>query len=205
MDLGLKGKVAAVTGGSEGVGKATVLRLAQEGAKVAFCARREGLLQETAAAVRAATGAEVHAMSVDIQKQGEPERFIAETVKRFGRLDIVVNNAGREASFPFNDVNDDDWQADIDLKLFAAIRAIRAALPHLRASGAGRIVNITHVGAKQPRARSCPHLGQPRGGYRAHQGAVEGTGRAQDSRQHGMRRAHLVGPMGEPAPGTGTE
>ena len=156
MELGLTGKVAAVTGGSEGVGKATVLRLAQEGAKVAFCARRDDLLQQTAAAIRSATGAEVHAIAVDIQQQGEPERFIAETVKRFGRLDIVVNNAGREASFPFDDVNDDDWQADLDLKLFAAIRAIRAALPHLRASGAGRIVNITHVGAKQPRARSVP-------------------------------------------------
>ena len=82
MELGLKGKVAAVTGGSEGVGKATVLRLAQEGAKVAFCARREGLLQETAAAIRTATGAEVHAMAVDIQQRGEPERFIAETLKR---------------------------------------------------------------------------------------------------------------------------
>ena len=68
----------------------------------------------------------------------------------------MVNNPGGEASFPFEDVNDDDWQADLDLKLFAAIRAIRAALPHLKASGAGRIVNITHVGAKQPRARSVP-------------------------------------------------
>src|SRR3990172_6636599 len=106
--------------------------------------------------IRSATGAEVHAIAVDIQQQGEPERFIAETVKRFGRLDIVVNNAGREASFSFNDVNDGDWQADLDLKLFAAIRAIRAALPHLRSSGAGRIVNITNVGAKQPRARSVP-------------------------------------------------
>src|SRR3990172_6489444 len=106
MELGLKGKVAEITGGSEGVGKATVLRLAQEGAKVAFCARRDDLLQETAAAIRAATGAEVHAIAVDVQQPGEPERFIAETVQRFGRLDIVVN--------------------------------------------------ITHVGAKQPRARSVP-------------------------------------------------
>lgn len=156
MELGLKGKVAVVTGGSEGVGKATVLRLAQEGAKVALCARRDDLLQQTASAIRAATGAEVFATAVDIGKPGEPERFIAETVKHFGSLDIVVNNAGREAAFAFDDVNDEDWQADLDLKLFGAIRAIRAALPHLRASGAGRIVNITHVGAKTPRARSVP-------------------------------------------------
>ena len=156
MELGLKGKVAAITGGSEGVGRMTAERLAQEGARVAICARRDGLLREAAAAIRAATGAEVLAVAADIGQPGEPERFIAETVKRLGRLDIVVNNAGREASFAFNDVGDDDWQADLDLKLFAAIRAIRAAIPHLQASGAGRIVNITHVGAKQPRARSVP-------------------------------------------------
>lgn len=156
MELGLKGKVAAITGGSEGVGRMTAERLAQEGVRVAICARRDSLLQEAATAIRKATGGEVLAVAADIAQPGEPERFIAETVKRFGRLDILVNNAGREASFPFNDVSDDDWQADLDLKLFAAIRAIRAAVPHLKAGGAGRIVNITHVGAKQPRARSVP-------------------------------------------------
>lgn len=156
MELGLKGKVAAITGGSEGVGRMTAERLAREGVRVAICGRRDALLQEAATEIRAATGGEVLAVAADVAQAGEPERFIAETVKRFGRLDIVVNNAGREASFPFNDVSDGDWQADLDLKLFAAIRAIRAAVPHLKASGAGRIVNITHVGAKQPRARSVP-------------------------------------------------
>jgi 3-oxoacyl-[acyl-carrier protein] reductase len=156
MELGLKGRVAAVTGGSEGVGRMTAERLAQEGVRVAICGRRESLLKEAATAIRAATGTEVLAIAADIGQPGEPERFIAETAKRFGRLDIVVNNAGREASFPFNDVSDDDWQADLDLKLFAAIRTTRAALPHLRANGTGRIINITHVGAKQPRARSVP-------------------------------------------------
>ena len=156
MELGLKGRVAAITGGSEGIGRMTAERLAQEGVRVAICARREGPLQEAASEIRAATGSEVLAVSADIGQPGEPERFIAETVKQFGRLDIVVNNAGREASFPFDDVSDHDWQADLDLKVFAAIRAIRAAVPHLKKGGAGRIVNITHVGAKQPRARSVP-------------------------------------------------
>lgn len=156
MEMGLKGKVAVITGGSEGVGRATAFRLAQEGAKVAICARRADLLEATAAEIRAATGAEVLALALDIAKAGDPERLIAETVKRFGRLDILVNNAGREASSPFDVVDDEAWQADIDLKLFGAIRAIRAATPHLKASGAGRIINLTHVGAKTPRARSVP-------------------------------------------------
>jgi len=156
MEMGLKGKVAVVTGGSEGVGRATVMRLAQEGARVALCARREELLNQTAAEIRAATGAELLPIVADIGKAGEPERLIAETVKHFGRLDIVVNNAGREAASPFAEVDDDAWQSDLDLKLFGAIRAIRAAVPYLQASGCGRIVNVTHVGAKTPRARSVP-------------------------------------------------
>lgn len=156
MDLGLKGKVAAITGGSEGIGLATARRLALEGASVAICARREAALREATEAIRRATGAEVLMVAADMANPGEPERFIAETVRRFGRLNILVNNAGREAIGPFEATGDAAWQADLDLKLFGAIRTTRAALPHLRAAGGGRIINITHVGAKQPRARSVP-------------------------------------------------
>src|SRR3989304_4583954 len=104
MELGLKGKVAAITGGSEGIGRMTAERLAQEGARVPTCAPRAGRLREAAAAIRAATGAEVLAVAADIGQPGEPERFIAETVKRFGRLDIVVNNAGRGAALALTDL-----------------------------------------------------------------------------------------------------
>lgn len=156
LELGLKGKVAAITGSSEGIGLATAYRLAQEGARVAICARREGPLREAAEAVRSATSAEVLAIVADMGRPGEPERFIAETVHQFGQLNILVNNAGREAVGPFEDTSDAEWQADLDLKLFAAIRTVRAALPFIRAAGGGRIINVTHVGAKQPRARSVP-------------------------------------------------
>jgi len=156
VELGLKAKVAAITGGSEGIGFATASRLALEGASVAICARGEASLRAAAQAIRAATGAEVLTVVADIEAPEAPEHFIAETVKRFGRIDILVNNAGREAIGAFEKTSDADWQADLDLKLFGAIRAIRAAVPHMQAAGGGRIVNITHFGAKQPQARSVP-------------------------------------------------
>ena len=156
MDLDLKGKVAAITGGSEGIGLATAHRMAEEGANVAICGRRDGPLREAAEAIGSRTGADVLAVVADMAKAGDPERFVAETVERFGGLHILVNNAGREAIGAFPDVSDPDWQADLDLKLFGAIRTIRAALPHLRAADGGRIINVAHVGAKQPRARSVP-------------------------------------------------
>lgn len=157
MDLGLKGQVAAITGGSEGIGLATAHALAAEGARVAICARSAEILEKAAAAIRDATpGAEVFALPVDVMVTGEGERFVGEVAKRFGRLDILVNNAGREALGVFEEIDDAAWQGDIDLKLFGAIRCARAAIPHMRAAGGGRIINMTHVGAKQPRARSMP-------------------------------------------------
>ncbi|MBI2216061.1 MAG: SDR family oxidoreductase [Candidatus Rokubacteria bacterium] len=156
MDLELTGKVAGITGGSEGIGLATAQRLAQEGARVAICARRKDVLEAAADTVRSTTGANVLAVAADVARRGEPERFVEETLARFGRIDVLVNNAGREAIGPFEAADDDAWQADLDLKLFGAIRTIRAALPAMRKSGGGRIINVTHVSAKQPRARSVP-------------------------------------------------
>ncbi len=156
MDLGLKGKVAAITGGSEGIGRATAQRLAAEGAKVAICARREDLLSRVAREIEAATGGEVLAVPADVAKADDLKRFVDATVARFGRLDILVNNAGRAAAADFTAVSAEEWQADLDLKLFAAIRAARLAIPHMRQHGWGRIVNLTHVGGKQPGAHSLP-------------------------------------------------
>lgn len=155
MELGLSGKVAAITGGSEGIGKATAIRLAQEGARVAICARRPEVLQKAADEIRQA-GGDVLAIVADVTKAEDIERFIGETVKRFGRLDILVNNAGTSNANPFESIDDEVWQADLELKLFGAIRAARAAIPHMKRQGGGRIINVTMVGGKQPGARSLP-------------------------------------------------
>jgi len=155
VDLGLKGKVAVVTGGTEGIGKATALKLAQEGAKVAICARRAELLDKTADEIRK-TGAEVLAVAADMSKAADIERFMKAVIERFGRLDILVNNAGTSARGKFLEVDDATWSADLELKLFGAIRCTRMAVPHMKKQGGGRIVNITISSAKQPGAQSMP-------------------------------------------------
>lgn len=155
MELGLKGKVAVVTGGTEGIGRATALKLAQEGARVAICARRAALLDKTADEIKK-TGAEALAVMADISKAADVERFINAVVERFGRIDILVNNAGTSARGGFLEVDDATWSADLELKLFGAIRCTRLAVPHMKKQGGGRIINITISSAKQPGAQSMP-------------------------------------------------
>lgn len=155
MEFGLKGKVAVVTGGTEGIGKATALTLAREGAKVAICARRQPLLDAVAAEITKA-GGEVLAMSADMGKAADVERFINEVVKRFGGIDILVNNAGTSKRGKFLELSDDEWAADLELKVFGAVRCSRLAIPHMKKRGGGRIINITISSAKQPGAESYP-------------------------------------------------
>ncbi|MDB4975362.1 MAG: Short-chain dehydrogenase [Myxococcaceae bacterium] len=154
MELGLRGKVAVVTGGSEGIGKATALKLAQEGAQVVIAARREDVLRAAAEEIRAA-GGEVLAVVADVTSTADVERLIAQAVERFGRLDILVNNAGTANAKAFEEASEALWEQDIDLKVYAAVRTVRAALPHLKRQG-GRIINITTPAGKQPAARSLP-------------------------------------------------
>jgi 3-oxoacyl-[acyl-carrier protein] reductase len=155
MDLGLNDKVAIVTGGTQGIGRASALRLAAEGARVAIVARDPGRLERTLAELRA-TGGEAQAVQADVSRAADCERVVREVLERFARIDILVNNAGTSATGEFEAVNDAVWQADFDLKLFAAIRLARLAIPQMKRVGGGRIVNITNIGAKQPRARSMP-------------------------------------------------
>ena len=156
MDLGLAGKVALITGGSEGIGKATALSLAREGARVAVCARRPDILEGTAREIEAATGAEVLAVPADVMRPADVEAAVASVVEQFGPPTILVNNAGTSAAAPFETVNDEAWYADLDLKLMAAVRTSRLVVPHMRVAGGGRIVNVTNIGAKQPGAASLP-------------------------------------------------
>src|SRR5579875_1743471 len=155
MDLGLKGKVALVTGGSEGIGEATAKAFAHEGAKVAICARREEPLKQVAAAI-AAAGGECLALSADVRRAEDIERFVGAAHERFGRIDALVNNAGMAAANPFESITDEAWIDDLDLKVFAAIRTCRLVIPMLRAQGGGAIVNVTQITGKQPGAASYP-------------------------------------------------
>ena len=156
MDLGLDGKVALITGGSEGIGKATATRMAAEGATVVICARRPEVLERAAEEIRRATGADVSAFPADVTEPAQFTALFDQILSRYGRIDILVNNAGRGANRPFQDLTDDAWHADLDLKLVGAIRCSRLAVPHMKAQGGGRIINVTNVDAKTPGTGSLP-------------------------------------------------
>jgi 3-oxoacyl-[acyl-carrier protein] reductase len=155
MELGLKGKVAIITGATEGIGKATALMLAQEGARVAICSRRAEVVAKTVEELKRA-GGDVFGMAADMSKAADIERFIEAAVGHFGRLDILVNNAGTSRRGAFMELDDATWSGDLELKVFGAIRCTRLAVPHMRKQGGGRIINLTNIGAKQPGAESMP-------------------------------------------------
>ncbi|PUB14034.1 NAD(P)-dependent dehydrogenase (short-subunit alcohol dehydrogenase family) [Paenisporosarcina sp. OV554] len=156
MDLGLKGKVAIITGSSKGIGLHTALQLVKEGANVVLCARREEKLKEAAAFIKRETGVEVLIVSADITKEDECKEIIQKTVNHYGRIDILVNNAGTSSTNPFESVDTDLWQTDLDLKLFGAIHTSKAAIPYMREVGGGAIINVTAVLGKTPPANSLP-------------------------------------------------
>lgn len=141
MDLGLKGKAAIVTGGSRGIGRAIALALADEGCDVAICARGEDALRATEAAI-AARGVSAFGEVADLASEDAMSRFVEQAAARLGRLDVLVNNVGGTAS---GDSEDDTWLKTFNLNVMAAIRASRAALPHMRSGGYGSIIHITSI------------------------------------------------------------
>jgi len=142
MDLGLKGKVALVTGGSKGIGKAVARGLAREGAKVAICARTRAELDEASAALAKATGSEVFGVAGDLTREGDVQKIVEATVGRFGRIDILVNNAGAAPGGLLLDLSEEDWQQALQLKFMGYVRCMKAVIPHMLKQGGGRIVNI---------------------------------------------------------------
>lgn len=156
MDLGLTNKVAIITGGSEGIGKAAALSMATEGAKVVICARRADVLEAAATEIRTATGGEVLAIPTDVTQPDQIEILFNKTIAAFGRIDILVNNAGTSSAHPFEEATTEIWRTDLELKLFGAIHCTQAALPYMKAQGGGRIINLTTPGGKAPGPRSVP-------------------------------------------------
>ncbi len=156
MDLGLHGKAAIVTGGSEGIGKAAAASMAAEGADVVIAARRADVLESAAAEIRAVSNHRVIAIPTDVMDPDQVQALIDQTMEELGRIDILVNNAGTSAGGAFLGVTDEAWQHDLDLKLYGAIRTSRLAVPLMRQQGGGRIINVTNLGAKAPGAASVP-------------------------------------------------
>ncbi len=156
LELGLEGKVAIITGGSDGLGRATAARLAHEGCKVVICARREDHLSAAADEIVRDTGAEVVACRADVTRPADLERLVRSALDHFGGVDIVLNNAGRSAAAGLEAVDDDGWREDIELKLMASVRLCRLTVPIMRERGGGSIVNATITGGKAPAAGSLP-------------------------------------------------
>jgi 3-oxoacyl-[acyl-carrier protein] reductase len=152
VDLGLAGRRAVVTGGSKGLGKAIAGELLAEGAAVTICSRHVGELEATADELRKQAGgtASLIAMPCDVTVPDQVSSFTEAAVSAMGGLDILVNNAGGARPGQFGTLTDEDWQADIEVKLFSQIRCTRAALPHLRRSEAPRVININAVYARYP-------------------------------------------------------
>ena len=144
MELGLKGKVAIVTGASRGIGRSIALGLAAEGCPLGICARGAHRLEATAAEARA-LGAQVLASAVDVTDAADLEQFIAAVGAQFGQIDILVNNVGGGGKDAFIETADEDWSAAFDLTLWPAIRASRLVVPWMERQGGGAIVMISSI------------------------------------------------------------
>ena len=155
MDLGLKGKTALVTGASEGIGRAIAWKLAEEGVRVAICARTEAKLKETAAEISRATGMEIVPIPADLRSLAGCQGFVEHAAQRLGGVDILVNNAGASAFGPFIDLPDEAFVDAINGKLLGYVRCAKAVIPHMRRRGGGTIVNITGT-TQQPIALHTP-------------------------------------------------
>jgi 3-oxoacyl-[acyl-carrier protein] reductase len=150
MDLMLKGKVAIVGGGSKGLGRASAQSLAEEGVNLVICSRSQGDLEKAAEELREGTGVDVLAYPGDLDKHDTIRGLIAATVDRFGRLDILVSNSGGPPLAYARDADEEKWATAVQRSLLFFARMAREALPHLKASGSGRIINILASTVYQP-------------------------------------------------------
>jgi len=150
MTTGLQGKVALVTGGSKGIGKAIAHHLAAEGVRLAICARDERILKQTADEIQVSTRADIIAVKANMTKLNDIHRFAETAMKQFNRIDILVNNAGGVHVGGIFQTTDDEWDYHIQLKLMGYIRMAREVVPSMKLGGGGRIINIVGMAAKEP-------------------------------------------------------
>jgi 3-oxoacyl-[acyl-carrier protein] reductase len=150
VDCQLQGRVALVNAASRGIGRAIAEALAAEGARVVISSRNQEAVDRAAREIAAAHGAEVIGVAADVTDPGAAGHLVTIAVQRFGGLDILVNNSGGPPFGTFADLDDAAWQRAFDLLLLSVVRMVRAALPHLRASGRGRIINVASTSVKEP-------------------------------------------------------
>lgn len=150
MDLQLKDRKVLVTGGSKGIGASIVRKLANEGAKVVFCARASSAMEALELEIRA-TGGECLALPVDVFDAHEIKKLVEAAAIHWGGLDVLINNVGGAIKFGgFDDLTDEDWMQSFEFNLMSMVRFTRAALPYIRKSELKRIVNISSISASQP-------------------------------------------------------
>ena len=156
MDVRLDGRTALITGGSKGLGLAMATKFASSGADVAILARDAEALAAAVKTASAGARTKVKAFACDVRHAGEIDATWRQVQAEFGKVDILVNNAGTSRAAKFAELTDAVWQEDLDLKLFAAIRLCRLALPGMQERRWGRIINTLNTGAKAPRAGGAP-------------------------------------------------
>lgn len=156
MEISLAGRAAIITGASKGLGLAMATRFAASGANVAILARRPEVLEQAKAEIERTAKGRVIAVPCDVSKADDCRKAYEAAIGAFGRVEILVNNAGTSRAMPFEQITDEIWQEDLDLKLFAAIRLTRLVFPQMKERRWGRIVNVLNIGAKAPRAGGAP-------------------------------------------------
>ncbi len=150
MDLGLKGRVAAVAAASRGLGRATAMALSREGCHVAICGRDPKKIRGAADLIERETGGRVLAVTADVGSRADCERFVGETVGAFGRLDILVTNTGGPPAGGFDVTAAAEWERAFAGLLSNVVNLVRAATPHMKQAKWGRILNIASLSVKQP-------------------------------------------------------
>jgi 3-oxoacyl-[acyl-carrier protein] reductase len=157
MEVRLDGRTAIITGASMGLGLAMAKEFAASGANVAILARRpDVLVQAKATVTETAKGGRAATFVCDVAKADDIQKTFDAVIKTFGKVDILINNAGQSMAMPSTEITDEIWQTDLDLKLFAAIRLSRLVWPGMKERKWGRIINVLNTGAKAPRANGAP-------------------------------------------------
>ncbi|MEM7775951.1 MAG: SDR family oxidoreductase [Pseudomonadota bacterium] len=156
MEVTMAGRAALITGGSLGIGRAIAKRFSAAGADIALVARRSDVLDDAVHDVSATARGNVIAISADVATAEGCQHAFDETIQKLGKVDVLVNNAGQSTTGKIEALTDDVWRADIDLKLMAAVRLARAALPEMAKRKWGRIINVLNTAAKAPDAGRAP-------------------------------------------------